>query len=267
MLTRLRPGADGRDVFLIHPAGGSVFCYHDLLAHSRYPGSVWALSFPVGRLAELHSVPLLARAQLREIRKVRPRGPYLLGGYSFGGTVAFEVARILQQEGEQVERLLLMDALPPEAYPRPDLGEFLAAVPEFARSVLGLEPQQGPVPAGFDQAVELIRRPGWNAETTAEYRAFLEVFWSNCQALAKYRPGGSRLRVPATLVRAAAAEPPEVFTRLGVCAASADRWPDRFAVPPRTVRVPGDHYTMVHDPLHRRALAAAFDEALAGVHR
>ncbi|MFJ5233130.1 beta-ketoacyl synthase N-terminal-like domain-containing protein [Kitasatospora sp. NPDC088391] len=263
-LRRLRPGTGGRDLFLIHPAGGSVFCYQNLLAHSHYPGTVWALSFPAARVDELTGVPALARAHLQEIRRVRPRGPYLLGGYSFGGTVAYEVARILQQEGEQVEHLLLMDALPPEAYPKPELAEFLSAVPEFGRSVLGLgQLPDGPAPTGFDEAVELLRQPGWNAETVAEYRVFLEVFWANCRALAKYRAGGSRLRVPATLIRAASPEPPEVFTRLGVRAETAERWPQRFEHPPRTVLVPGDHYTMVHHPAHRRALAAALDEALA----
>jgi thioesterase domain-containing protein len=55
----------------------------------------------------------MATAYLHEVRMAQPQGPYLLGGYSFGGVVAFEMARQLQLEGEPVETLILMDAFAP----------------------------------------------------------------------------------------------------------------------------------------------------------
>lgn len=50
----------------------------------------------------------MASADLRELRRVQPSGPYTLWGYSFGARVAFEAAWQLEQAGEKVERLLLI---------------------------------------------------------------------------------------------------------------------------------------------------------------
>jgi acetyltransferase-like isoleucine patch superfamily enzyme/thioesterase domain-containing protein len=43
----------------------------------------------------------------------QPHGPYLVGGYSFGALVAFEIARILEAGGDSVEHLWLLDPPPP----------------------------------------------------------------------------------------------------------------------------------------------------------
>ncbi|MEO6186012.1 MAG: SDR family NAD(P)-dependent oxidoreductase, partial [Steroidobacteraceae bacterium] len=50
-----------------------------------------------------------ARDYLHEVRRIQPEGPYILGGYSGGGLIAFEMARQLEQAGEQVDALLLLD--------------------------------------------------------------------------------------------------------------------------------------------------------------
>ncbi|NHZ81424.1 SDR family NAD(P)-dependent oxidoreductase [Massilia sp. CCM 8695] len=55
----------------------------------------------------------MASAYLAEVRRIQPRGPYILGGYSFGGAVAFEMGRQLVQAGEQVRALILLDAFAP----------------------------------------------------------------------------------------------------------------------------------------------------------
>ncbi|MFB9222924.1 type I polyketide synthase [Paracoccus cavernae] len=50
-----------------------------------------------------------ARDYLVEIRQVQPHGPYLLGGFSGGGLIALEMARLLQAEGEEVAQLVMLD--------------------------------------------------------------------------------------------------------------------------------------------------------------
>ena len=54
-----------------------------------------------------------ARLYLDEIRKVQPEGPYCLGGYCFGGYVAFEMACMLEEAGERVSALFLVDSTNP----------------------------------------------------------------------------------------------------------------------------------------------------------
>src|SRR5207244_4791795 len=49
---------------------------------------------------------------IKEMRQVQPAGPYLLGGHSLGGMIAFEMACQLHEQGEQVELLALFDAYP-----------------------------------------------------------------------------------------------------------------------------------------------------------
>jgi thioesterase domain-containing protein len=56
------------------------------------------------------SVEAMAAEHRQEIRKLQPRGPYYLGGSCMGGMVAFELARQLRAEGEEVALLLLLDS-------------------------------------------------------------------------------------------------------------------------------------------------------------
>jgi amino acid adenylation domain-containing protein len=62
-----------------------------------------------GQPARYTRVEDIAGHYLREVRSAHPRGPYLLGGYSFGAVVAFEMAQQLRKAGEPVELLFLLD--------------------------------------------------------------------------------------------------------------------------------------------------------------
>jgi amino acid adenylation domain-containing protein len=61
-----------------------------------------------GRPACYTTVKEIAAHYLHEIRSVRPQGPYFLGGYCFGGLVAFEIAQTLRKEGQAVPLLVLL---------------------------------------------------------------------------------------------------------------------------------------------------------------
>jgi thioesterase domain-containing protein len=71
-----------------------------------------------GKPARHTEVETIAAHYLEEIRTVRPKGPYFLGGYSFGGTVAVEMAQQLKRQGEEVSVLFLLDPdIPVEQIP------------------------------------------------------------------------------------------------------------------------------------------------------
>ena len=59
------------------------------------------------------SVEEMASDCLRQIRSIQPEGPYFIGGFSFGGLVAFEMAQQLLREGQEVRRLILIDPTAP----------------------------------------------------------------------------------------------------------------------------------------------------------
>lgn len=64
------------------------------------------------------TVEALAATCIQDIRKVQPTGPYLVGGHCFGGTVAFEIARQLQAQGEKIDSIIAVDAYCLSAAPR-----------------------------------------------------------------------------------------------------------------------------------------------------
>ncbi|MCW5249582.1 SDR family NAD(P)-dependent oxidoreductase [Streptomyces sp. SHP 1-2] len=65
------------------------------------------------RFTEFPSIEAMAARYVAEIRAEHPEGPYVLGGASFGGILAFEMARQLVADGAEVAHLYLVDALLP----------------------------------------------------------------------------------------------------------------------------------------------------------
>ncbi|MGR9556471.1 amino acid adenylation domain-containing protein (plasmid) [Rhizobium leguminosarum] len=113
-LVTLRPGPSARPLFLLHPLGGELVAYRELVRSIRYPLRILGLQWRPHDRAEAHcaSVEEMAAAHIAQIRNVQPNGPYLLAGWSFGGVLAFEMARQIVALGEHVDFLGLLDANP-----------------------------------------------------------------------------------------------------------------------------------------------------------
>jgi acyl transferase domain-containing protein/thioesterase domain-containing protein/aryl carrier-like protein len=108
---------DGRTPFFcVHGAGGNVLNFRDLSRAMGAEQPFYGLQARGvdGILPPHDSVEEMALAYLEEVRALQARGPYMLGGYSGGGIVAFEMARQLTQMGEDVELLALIDTFHPE---------------------------------------------------------------------------------------------------------------------------------------------------------
>ncbi|MFI0237987.1 beta-ketoacyl synthase N-terminal-like domain-containing protein [Streptomyces sp. NPDC016845] len=95
-------------LFLAHAAGGSSDVYGRLA--DRLDGSRPVFGFD--RAERPDDVPGRAAEFARRIRTVRPDGPWTLGGWSYGGLVAQEAARLLAPHGE-VDALVLIDSVLP----------------------------------------------------------------------------------------------------------------------------------------------------------
>ena len=105
----------GIPTFFIHPIGGTSFCYVPLASHWPLDGAFYAFESLglEGDTPPLTQVEEMARAYIEEIQRVRPHGPYRLGGWSLGGLISFEIARQLQARGEEIESLILIDSTAP----------------------------------------------------------------------------------------------------------------------------------------------------------
>ncbi|WP_208854897.1 amino acid adenylation domain-containing protein [Chromobacterium haemolyticum] len=108
-LVALSSQGDAPPLFFAPGAGGHVPYLRALAAELPNAFSVWGMTLP----GDAGSVEAMATALIADIRRVQPYGPYRLGGHSFGGWVAFEVARQLAGQGEAVDWVAVVDSLPP----------------------------------------------------------------------------------------------------------------------------------------------------------
>ena len=106
--------------FAIHGGDGNVLFYRQLAEFlgKEQPFYGFQAQGLDGNPCTETSVEAIAAYYLEEIRNVQPRGPYLLGGYSFGGLLSYEIALELRAAGEEVALLALFDTPNPGNRPR-----------------------------------------------------------------------------------------------------------------------------------------------------
>lgn len=98
-------------LILVHPASGHGWIYLPLLRYIQNRPLILIGSPAWNDPALLFdSIEETADHYIAGIKAVRPTGPYLLGGYSFGGSVAFEIAARLDEAGEEVLGVTLFDS-------------------------------------------------------------------------------------------------------------------------------------------------------------
>ncbi|MEG4499157.1 beta-ketoacyl synthase N-terminal-like domain-containing protein [Microcoleus sp. F10-C6] len=119
LLVEIQRGSFKQPLFLVHPVGGHVYIYRDL---ARYLGSdqpIFGIQAHVsdGESESFTKVEEMAARYIEAVRVKQPEGPYFLGGSSFGGTVAFEMAQQLNAQGEKIALLTLIDTPGPDQMP------------------------------------------------------------------------------------------------------------------------------------------------------
>uniref|UniRef100_UPI00286BF686 non-ribosomal peptide synthetase n=1 Tax=Chamaesiphon sp. OTE_20_metabat_361 TaxID=2964689 RepID=UPI00286BF686 len=101
-------------LFCIHALGGTLFNYYDLVRRLGNRAIYGLQSCGInGSQQPLNCVEDMASYYIKSIQTIQPQGPYLLVGYSFGGIVAFEMARQFAEMGERVAFLGLVDIKSP----------------------------------------------------------------------------------------------------------------------------------------------------------
>jgi len=248
--------------FCVHPVGGNVLCYAELARAlgPRQPFYGLQRPEPEGDLGEFATVEVLAAHYLEAIRAVEPEGPYRLGGWSVGGRIAYEMARQLEANGEEVERLVVIDVPAPqgveveksEALPglvAEELDDAQAAA-LFAGDLGALVGRRIPVTRAelnelgegehLPRVVESAQSAGvLPTEMSLEEASLLfEIFKANQQAIRRYQGGdyGGDL----VLVRGEDSLKKAKDPTLG--------WGERAAGGVRVERVPGNHYSLILQP-------------------
>ncbi|MCX4647973.1 MULTISPECIES: thioesterase domain-containing protein [unclassified Streptomyces] len=157
----LRGGTGQRPLFCVHTMTGLAWVYappRPLLRHLDPLQPVYGIQADVLAGKEEGPVGLAETASryVAQIRSVQPEGPYRLLGWSFGGNIAHAVAALLEEQGEQVELLALLDSYPPNDPTRLPTGEeaLSALLEEIGHADV---PLADGAPAQLDRVHALLR--------------------------------------------------------------------------------------------------------------
>ena len=112
-LVPIQTGGSKQPFFCIHGANGAVVRFRELAKHLGPDQPFYGLqAHGLGAGNPVHTrTEEMAALYLQEIRKIEPHGPYFLGGYSFGGAIAFEMAQQLAAQGEEQSTVVLFDTI------------------------------------------------------------------------------------------------------------------------------------------------------------
>jgi amino acid adenylation domain-containing protein/FkbM family methyltransferase len=117
-LVAIQPKGSRTPFFCVHAIGGNVLSFYYLARYLAPEQPLYGLEAP--RLHQVEDTFLTieeyAARYLVAVREIQPVGPYLLGGYSFGGNVAFEMAQQLQAQGQETAMLAVFDTASPSVF-------------------------------------------------------------------------------------------------------------------------------------------------------
>ncbi|CRO82708.1 Serine/threonine-protein kinase PrkC [Pseudomonas aeruginosa] len=258
-----RAGGSRPPLFLVHPLGGHVLCYLPLVRALPPDQPIYALqaagtgqgSTPLAVLEDI------AASYLAAIRRVQPEGPYYLGGWSFGGFVAYEMARQLRAlDPQAVAQLIVLDSITVDRNHAGSASDealllfFYWELVWFERSDEEVEPlpEGASLEQKLDHIVERAIEAGVLPAGTprATVQRLYELFRASWQALIGYRPEVSDqdmtlLRADGPLPLALKPMHDAAGTHYGDPKNGWQHWTSgRLDV----IDVPGDHLVLMKEP-------------------
>lgn len=229
--------ANKKTLFLIHPAGGTVNGYYHFFKNNSLQYNVVLVSFPFSeintiktfnleQLSRLYKEKILSFINLNKINKTS----FIIGGYSFGGNVAFEIARQLQMEGfETVPDIVMIDSHPIEAYNHVGKKEITDKVLNMA---LDEFIEQGIIEANISKA---------NIEK------YSEVWKINHNMLKLYKTPVEKLNSKLNILICKEDENKDLLNELGIKYLDKTIWQKRFNTEIYYDYVDGNHYSIYSD--------------------
>jgi thioesterase domain-containing protein len=235
--------------FCVHPIGGEVFCYADLARELGPNRPFYGLQIPErSRQQEVfQTIEETASQYIAEIQKVQMNGPYLLGGWSMGGVIAFEMAQQLLRQHQKVGVLALFDSYVPtvQHYEASVLvqqfGEDLEGV--FSkkpvidyRQMQDLSPEEQLVKVYRYAKLADILPPDLELRSLL---AMFSIYKKNVEALRRYQPQAYMNLL--TLFSASSLERDRQAERISAWQALAQQEVEVHTLP-------GDHYSILKKP-------------------
>nr|WP_083263182.1 amino acid adenylation domain-containing protein [Desertifilum tharense] len=207
-LVPLTLGGSQPPFFCVHPMFGVVFPYLELAYHlegsdsrrdrfanrSFYGLQAFGLD---GKSEPLNRIEAIASSYIQAIQTIQPNGPYYLGGWSFGGLVAYEMAQQLTQAGQEIALLAILDTPAPTHHPTLSqslkflLGSALWSTLPFLRDYAVLLTQRFPWFSRSSWSAILRLMPEESRLQLMDesaVRSLLPIVYANSQATYQYKP-------------------------------------------------------------------------------
>ncbi|MFH9096198.1 type I polyketide synthase [Streptomyces albidoflavus] len=253
-LLPLRPEGARRPLFCVHPGAGVSWRYSGLLPHLGADQPVFGLQAAGldGAGQPARDAREMVEGYLDLVRTVQPSGPYRLLGWSYGGFVAHAMACALQERGEEVELLALLDAPLPHGSAH-DPGTAERQVAGLLSRVAGL-PVGADGPPGVEDVLDRVgeaHTAGSSPVSRDEAASIAAVMRNNLRIAPEFTPGvfrGDALFFSATRDLVPAADAGD----LSLAAGKADAWRPYVRGAFEDHAVPCGHYDMTEpDPIAR----------------
>ncbi|MBV9792065.1 MAG: alpha/beta fold hydrolase [Chloroflexi bacterium] len=264
LLLPLNPRGTLPPFFCVHPSGGTVFCYRTLAQQLGADQPFYGIQAPGFEAGEQPFADLeqMATRYITEMRRIAPEGPYYIGGWSFGGIVAAEMARQLQAGGETVALLAIIDVDPDlSAYQRAqarrmiELSAGIAHADDLSPASIQRLRLGEQVDALFDE-----RNSGGETIDRERFLTILRVFSAHARARIAYQPQPYAGR--AVIFRArnqsildAAKYAPRSLPLRRIAHKRRPRsiepsmgWKRLISGPIEAYEVPGNHMTLLEEP-------------------
>jgi thioesterase domain-containing protein/aryl carrier-like protein len=265
-LVPIQPAGTKLPFFCVHPVSGSVLCYADLVRHLDSDQPFYGLQHPgIDTESAIPSgIEEMATRYIEAMRSQQPAGPYLLGGWSMGGIVAYEMAQQLFADRQDVRLLALFDTAMPGRGSRYYFSNAAETLTRFLLHIPGISRAQVEAAiricgrADADQMIAQVLRhaqqAGWLPQTISgevlerRYRVYQEIL----KAGIAYAP---TQHYPATISLFRRSEGLDPSARAG-------GWDAIATAELHVYAMPGDHFTMMQEP-HVAAVARQLDRCIS----
>ena len=136
-LVGIQTNGTRRPFYCVHPGGGNVLAFYEMGKCFGPDQPFYGLQAPglIDGQEPPRRIEDFAACYVQAIREFQPEGPYLLGGYSSGGVIAFEMAQQLQREGHEVAMLAMLDCYRLTGERDKDEGDDARLISIFARTM------------------------------------------------------------------------------------------------------------------------------------
>ncbi len=183
-IVKFKSNDTGLPLFLIHPIGGHVFCYNSLVANLSYDGPIYGIQ----SVAPYDTIEDIASFYIKIMQSIQTNGPYNILGSSFGGLVAYEIARQLTESNQTINLLCLIDIMRPGILPlASDIPSMLSTLVElfdrkrsFVNDINKL--------SLTEKTTMLMNSLGLEKLPFSEQEQIFQVITKHWVALAKYHP-------------------------------------------------------------------------------